>query len=324
MRLWWLFRRRWDAWTEQSVRNRIRDGERTLIENRQSRRHLLEIAALGTMAWLAFLATALADGSARGNAASVVELADAAQRGTFNIGPAQATVSRTFDETLGRDVLRLDYTLPEGTTAGVWAKSLPEELNAADRDVVRIGIHGNAAGLRQVALAVELKGETAVQQILVKPPSNGNLCEESVDWKKIGRLSEVVVLLKPVEAGQTAAGSVSLDVGFARLSLAQRLSTLVGARIAAFLFQEAVFVVRRGWSRCVNEESGDESPHSKGDEETMGRARRDWTPFGSADPLLSPFAPRKPLLSRSERRQMRKAFFGRSLGRVPLSFPLCS
>ena len=40
----------------------------------------------------------------------------------------------------GGDVLKLDYTLPPGTAAGVWSKAFPERLNAGNVDVVRLGV----------------------------------------------------------------------------------------------------------------------------------------------------------------------------------------
>src|SRR5688572_29068258 len=57
-----------------------------------------------------------------------IRLTAAGQHGTFTVGAGRAVASRTPDA--GGEVVKLDYTLPRGTTAGVWAKAFPEGLNA--------------------------------------------------------------------------------------------------------------------------------------------------------------------------------------------------
>ena len=53
-----------------------------------------------------------------GEAADSIDLADVGQYGVFNIGPSRGELSRVTDPGSGRDVLKLDYTLPPGTVAG--------------------------------------------------------------------------------------------------------------------------------------------------------------------------------------------------------------
>jgi hypothetical protein len=55
-----------------------------------------------------------------------IRLTDAAERGAFNVGAALASVSTQPDPAAGTEVLKLDYTMPRGTAAGVWAKAFPE------------------------------------------------------------------------------------------------------------------------------------------------------------------------------------------------------
>ena len=65
----------------------------------------------------ALVVVLLAAGPAPGQESRPVRLADAAERGTFNVGAAQAAVDRVVDPAFG-DVLQLNYTLPPGTAAG--------------------------------------------------------------------------------------------------------------------------------------------------------------------------------------------------------------
>ena len=67
---------------------------------------------------------------------------DAKQQGSFNIGTAQATMSREYEEApLNRDLLIIDYSIPAQTAAGVWAKEYPAALAAGSADVVALGIY---------------------------------------------------------------------------------------------------------------------------------------------------------------------------------------
>ena len=58
---------------------------------------------------------------------------EAAEQGTFNVGAAHAAVARVPDPAAGGEVLKLTYTIPTGTTAGVYAKGFPPELRRRAR-----------------------------------------------------------------------------------------------------------------------------------------------------------------------------------------------
>src|SRR3954452_24329729 len=59
---------------------------------------------------------------ARG-AANPILLSEAAEQGTFNVGAARASVTNQPDLSGRGEILRLDFTFPPGTAAGVYAKS---------------------------------------------------------------------------------------------------------------------------------------------------------------------------------------------------------
>jgi len=87
-----------------------------------------------------------------------VPLAEAAERGTFNVGPARAAVDRLGDATAGREVLKLTYQLPRGTAAGIWAKAFPGGLGPDRADVVHLNVQAaDPEQARRVAVALEIK-----------------------------------------------------------------------------------------------------------------------------------------------------------------------
>ena len=89
--------------------------------------------------------------------------------------------------TAGGEVLKLSYTIPRGTTAGVYTKGFPPELRADHIDLVRVGVKSATPDQgRQVAAAIEIKGSAGVQRIAL---------ELQPDWHpssrpSIGRPSE--------------------------------------------------------------------------------------------------------------------------------------
>ena len=62
-----------------------------------------------------------------------IRLTDAAERGAFNVGAAEGTVSTAPGPAPGGEVLKFDYRMPRGTAAGVWTKGFPEGLDADQR-----------------------------------------------------------------------------------------------------------------------------------------------------------------------------------------------
>jgi len=167
---------------------------------------------------------------------SRISLSDATEQGTFNVGKAQATVSRAVVPGTGCNALRLDYTTPEGTTAGLWARAFPNRDALTNADVLRLGIkaaipeHGC-----QTAMAVELKGNAGTQRIPLRLVSDWEVTEIPLNWVAIGTLSEVVVVVSPTNTTAPAMGTVYLDIAFDRLPLVRKLGSLFAARIAGVL-----------------------------------------------------------------------------------------
>jgi cyclic beta-1,2-glucan synthetase len=180
-----------------------------------------------------FLATA-ADSPPPATTSHSIRLLDAAELGAFNVGAAQGNVSRLDDGGAGAAVLKFDYTLPQGTAAGVWAKRFPDGLDPAGVDVVRAAVRvADSAHARAVAISLEIKGTAGIQRIPLEPRVEWFSLERSVDWPAVGTVSEVVVSVNRAGDGAPAVGTFSLDVRFERFSLARRLAAHQVARVAA-------------------------------------------------------------------------------------------
>jgi cyclic beta-1,2-glucan synthetase len=187
-------------------------------------------------AFAALLATLTAPAAPAHTAEPPFRFTEAAEQGTFNVGAARASASRSSDATAGGEVVKLDYTLPPGTAAGAWAKRFPEGLNAGTIDVVRLGVKAPGPGQpHQVAAAVEIKGTAGVQRIPLPLQPDWTYREEAVDWPTIGTVTEVVFLVNRTGGSEPVEGTLYLDLRFERLPLLRKLSTFPAARIGGTL-----------------------------------------------------------------------------------------
>ena len=89
----------------------------------------------------ASLATMLAASVSRADSPAV-RLSDAGQSGVFNVAAGQASIVKVTDPQLGEGAWKLDYHLPPGSAAGVWAKAFPKGLDAEHLDRVNLAIKG--------------------------------------------------------------------------------------------------------------------------------------------------------------------------------------
>ncbi|MBN1688999.1 MAG: hypothetical protein JW893_07860 [Candidatus Omnitrophica bacterium] len=173
---------------------------------------------------------------------------DAGVRGMFNIGDAQGVIGVVFDEIVGKDVLSFDYSAPSGTHVGIWTQEYPAELSPESADAVRIGVMvPTAAQVDEVAVKVEIKGETSWQTIPLELKPGWNSVLESINWSMVGHLKEAVFVVSPVGQGPTIlspmggspvavsraeendllAGTLYFDLEFGKLSLLQKYFTFV-------------------------------------------------------------------------------------------------
>ena len=191
------------------------------------------VLLLGLAAW-ALAADAVAQPSSKADPESAVRLNDAAEQGTLNVGAGKANLARVVDRVVGREVSKLDFSLPVGTAVGVWAKNFPLPFGAQNIDVAQIGVSAHASDLDAVAAVMEIKGSGGTQRIAIPLTPAWSLTEAVIEWQLVGAFSEAVVVVS--QAGsEPSTGTVYLDICFDRLSPARRLSTHVTARLGGVL-----------------------------------------------------------------------------------------
>jgi cyclic beta-1,2-glucan synthetase len=238
-----------------------------LEERRQLPRPLLHCAASTRAACLTAL-LALAGSASLHAADDIVRLSEAAELGTFNVGPARAAARRATDRAAGGDVLLLDYTIPPGTAAGIYTKSFPGGLSADRVDVVQLAATATSPQERdQILLAVEIKGSAGVERIPLPIHPDWAPREAIVNWPAIGTLNEVVVSVSPSAASAPATGSVAIDIRFTALPLLRKLgmspwARLVGVLLASLLGWLLVSLLRLAALRWPARQPGGEAEAS--------------------------------------------------------------
>ncbi|MFH1414975.1 MAG: hypothetical protein ABIH89_02680 [Elusimicrobiota bacterium] len=146
---------------------------------------------------------------------SSINILAAAERGVFNIGQSEGTVSRVFDETVKKDVLKFEYSVPKESMIGVWTKSFPAEIKSDTVDSVKVSVE--IPDLHQVYLVsvkLEIKGSVEVQHIPLRLEPGWSTVEEVIDWKTIGELKEVVFVVSPMGGAEMVSGTLSFDLDF--------------------------------------------------------------------------------------------------------------
>ena len=125
----------------------------------------------------------------------------------------------------GGDILKLDYTIPPGTAAGVYAKAFPASLGRRSHRRGAAGRQGDRrpSQSRQIAAAVEIKGTAGVQRIPVTIQSDWAPVEETIDWQAIGAVKEVVFLVSNTVIAGPLTGTILIDARFERLPELRKL-----------------------------------------------------------------------------------------------------
>lgn len=171
---------------------------------------------------------------------------DAKQQGSFNIGAAQASMARVFDVASGRDALVVDYSLPERTAAGIWAKEFPDDMP----DVVCAQLDIPAGPLPGIAVSLEIKGPNGTQRIPLALSPGRSRVRERLDRQLVGRIDEVVAVLSHSGGKNTATGQIRIDLSFAKISVWQKIrSTLWGKAAGVVLFSTLLSLVALAFRR---------------------------------------------------------------------------
>ena len=184
--------------------------------------------------------------------AGSVRFSEAVELGTFNVGPARAAVRRETDRTVG-EILKLEYTIPRGAAAGVYAKAFPGRLDADRVDLVRLAVEAETAGpsskRRRGGRDQGLGGRAA--DPLTIHPDEWKPIEVPVDWPAIGAFREVVVSVDPQGDGGPASGFLRIDGRFDKLPLLRKLSMSPPARIGGVLLASLVVAMLIALARAA-------------------------------------------------------------------------
>ena len=181
-----------------------------------------------------------------------IPLAAGAEQGTFNVGAARAVATRVTDPQAGGDILKLDYMIPPGTTAGIYAKAFPANLRADQIDVARLAVKAEEPDqARQITAAIEIKGTAGLQRIPLEIQSDWIPVEQTIDWQVVGTVKEVVLLVNGVGNREPAKGTILIDARFERLSVLRRLSLSNGIRFGAVLLASLLVAMLTALLRSV-------------------------------------------------------------------------
>ncbi len=144
-------------------------------------------------------ALSISSGAAAVTCPSAFNIFSAAERGTFNIGLALGSVLPSFDEELGKDVLRFDYWASPGTMVGIWTKGYPAAVKADVVNAVKIGVKvSDPEQLQRISARLEFKGTRSMQKIPLNLKLGWNCIKDEISWNKIGELKEVVFVVSPL------------------------------------------------------------------------------------------------------------------------------
>src|SRR5436305_1670031 len=124
------------------------------------------VLLLGLAGW-GLAADAVAQAGSKADTESGVRLTAAAEQGTFNVGAGKANLARVIDPVVGRELFKLDFSLPVGTAVGLWARNFPSTIGTENIDVAQIGVRADASELDRFAAALEIKGSDGSQRIAI-------------------------------------------------------------------------------------------------------------------------------------------------------------
>jgi cyclic beta-1,2-glucan synthetase len=191
--------------------------------------------ALASLAALAFAPILQADTDAW-----PIRLSEARQSGVFNMGTGQAVVNKLPEPKNTEGPLKIDYTLPPGTAAGVWAKAFPPGFVSGQLDLVQIIVKGVGPDqARRVNAKIEIKGSAGTQSIPLDLSAESARFEYPIAWGTIGRVDEVVVAIGQIGPESTS-GSIVLDVRFEPTPWTRELAGSMPARFTGVIGLAAI------------------------------------------------------------------------------------
>ena len=159
-------------------------------------------------------------------------LLDGRERGTTGTGEAKGSLAATYDEAARKDILELDYTVPQGAELRAWVRNFPVAPIAATAATARIGVRMPADQANPVSVKLEIKGSQSVQVIPLKLKTGWSSVQETLDWSTLGNVTEVALIVTPEGAEASVKGTLGLTVDFLAPAAAKPVSVPVAAAVA--------------------------------------------------------------------------------------------
>jgi cyclic beta-1,2-glucan synthetase len=137
---------------------------------------------------------------------------DARERDVIKTGKAKGTVTPTYDESIGVDVLEFDYSVAPDSNASVVMKSFPAELADGAVNTAKVGVKLlDVQHTQTLTILLELRGTHGTESIPVALKSGWAYALHEIDWKKIGSVKEAVLI---VSSSADVKGTLSFSLDF--------------------------------------------------------------------------------------------------------------
>jgi hypothetical protein len=110
-------------------------------------------------------------------------------------------------------------------------------------NAVKFGVNtSSAAQVAQISVALRIKGAQGVQEIPVRLKTGWSSAQETIDWAKVGALSEIVFVVTPQGDAELAKGALYLTLEFLKTAVAVKPAAAAPAVAVAQVKQVAAAV----------------------------------------------------------------------------------
>lgn len=153
-------------------------------------------------------------------------LSDFKQSGALHIHGASGAVESSGE------VQAIKYNLPPRGVIGSWTKTSTDIISPENSYLVNIELNfEDVFQNKDVAVFIEFKGDKAIQKSAVPLKGGFFQLSESIDWQRIGNLTEVVFLIHNTNPQQRITGNAELKLTFTELSTFEKLLLSVKGKI---------------------------------------------------------------------------------------------
>jgi hypothetical protein len=136
------------------------------------------------------------------------------EQGVFQMAGGRADLSQD-----GKGVWELRFTLPPGSAAGIWTKSLTVERKTNPAHALSYALTLDSAEAAVLPVTWELKGSAGIQSIPMVLRAGTRCREVALDWNRIGNWGEGVLAVSHPGGRETISGVIRIQAGLIRWPL---------------------------------------------------------------------------------------------------------